>query len=48
MTIADTIVELAQKKRLHFALIDPDKQKPSVAGHIAQTVTDAGSSAIPP
>ncbi|MBE3121833.1 MAG: geranylgeranylglyceryl/heptaprenylglyceryl phosphate synthase [Thermoplasmata archaeon] len=46
MTIADTIVELARKKRLHFALLDPDKQKPSVAGHIAQTVSDAGSSAI--
>jgi phosphoglycerol geranylgeranyltransferase len=46
MTIADTIVELARKKRLHFALLDPDKQKPSVAGQIAQTVSDAGSSAI--
>ena len=46
MTIADTIVKLAQKKRLHFALLDPDKQKPSVAGQIAQTVSDAGSSAI--
>jgi phosphoglycerol geranylgeranyltransferase len=46
MTISDTIIELARKKRLHFALLDPDKQKPSVAGHIAQTVTDAGSSAI--
>jgi phosphoglycerol geranylgeranyltransferase len=46
MTIADTIVKLARKKRLHFALLDPDKQKPSVAGQIAQTVSDAGSSAI--
>jgi len=46
MTIADTIVELSRKKRLHFALLDPDKQKPSVAGQIAQTVSDAGSSAI--
>jgi phosphoglycerol geranylgeranyltransferase len=46
MTIADEIVELARKKRLHFALLDPDKQKPSVAGQIAQTVSDAGSSAI--
>ncbi len=46
MTIAETIVKLTQKKRLHFALLDPDKQKPAVAGHIAQTVTEAGSSAI--
>jgi phosphoglycerol geranylgeranyltransferase len=46
MTIADTIVELTQKKKLHFSLLDPDKQKPNVAGQIAQTVTDAGSSAI--
>ena len=31
---------------MHFALLDPDKQKPSIAGQIARTVTDAGSSAI--
>lgn len=46
MTIADTIVQLTRKKNLHFALLDPDKQKPAVASHIAQTVTEAGSSAI--
>jgi phosphoglycerol geranylgeranyltransferase len=46
MTIADTIIELTRKKKLHFALIDPDKQKPNIAGQIARTVTDAGSSAI--
>jgi phosphoglycerol geranylgeranyltransferase len=46
MTIAETITKLTQKKRLHFALLDPDKQKPAIAGDIAQTVTDAGSSAI--
>lgn len=46
MTIAETIVKLTQKKKLHFALLDPDKQTPTVAGQIAQTVTDAGSSAI--
>jgi phosphoglycerol geranylgeranyltransferase len=46
MTIADDIVELTRKKKLHFALLDPDKQKPSIAGQIARTVTDAGSSAI--
>jgi phosphoglycerol geranylgeranyltransferase len=46
MTIADNIIELTRKKKLHFALLDPDKQKPSIAGQIARTVTDAGSSAI--
>jgi phosphoglycerol geranylgeranyltransferase len=46
MTIAENILKLTQKKKLHFALLDPDKQKPTVAGQIAQTVTDAGSSAI--
>jgi len=46
MSIADTIVNLTRKKKLHFALLDPDKQKPRVAGEIAQTVTEAGSSAI--
>jgi phosphoglycerol geranylgeranyltransferase len=46
MTIAENIIELAKKKKLHFALLDPDKQKPEVAGQIAQTVTEAGSSAI--
>jgi phosphoglycerol geranylgeranyltransferase len=46
MTVANTILTLAKKKKLHFALLDPDKQKPSVAGEIAQTVTSAGSSAI--
>jgi phosphoglycerol geranylgeranyltransferase len=46
MTIAEKIIALSQKKKLHFSLLDPDKQTPQVAGHIAQTVTDAGSSAI--
>jgi phosphoglycerol geranylgeranyltransferase len=46
MSIADTIVNLTKKKKLHFALLDPDKQKPSVAGEIARTVTESGSSAI--
>lgn len=46
MTIAERIIKLSKKKKLHFALLDPDKQKPLVAGKAAQTVTDAGSSAI--
>lgn len=46
MTIADNIVRLTRKKKLHFALLDPDKQTPDLAGQIARIVTDAGSSAI--
>jgi phosphoglycerol geranylgeranyltransferase len=46
MTIADTIVHQTHKKKLHFALLDPEKQKPAAAGEIARTVTEAGSSAI--
>ncbi len=46
MMIAESILRLTKKKKLHFALLDPDKQNPAVAGKIAQTVTEAGSSAI--
>lgn len=46
MTIAETILRLTRKKKLHFSLLDPDKQKPAVAGEIARMVTEAGSSAI--
>jgi phosphoglycerol geranylgeranyltransferase len=46
MTIAERIIKQSQKKKLHFALLDPDKQPPRVVGSIAQTVTEAGSSAI--
>ncbi|HUS99545.1 MAG TPA: hypothetical protein VMY59_04415 [Candidatus Thermoplasmatota archaeon] len=31
MTIAEKIIALSQKKKLHFALLDPDKQPPQVA-----------------
>lgn len=37
---------MTKKKKLHFSLIDPDKQEPEDAGKIAKTVTEAGSSAI--
>ncbi len=46
MSIADTIVAQTKKKKLHFALLDPDKQSPEAAGEIAEIATDAGSSAI--
>lgn len=46
MSIADTIIAQTKKKKLHFSLLDPDKQSPEAAGEIAETVTAAGSSAI--
>jgi phosphoglycerol geranylgeranyltransferase len=44
--VGDSIVRLAKKKKLHFSLLDPDKQKPEVAGELARTITDVGSTAI--
>ena len=46
MTIAENIVKLANRRKLHFSLIDPDKQTPEVAGSMAKTAEKAGSSAI--
>jgi len=46
MTIAKDITQLCKKKKLHFSLLDPDKQEPKEAGEIAKIVEDAGSSAI--
>lgn len=46
MNIGDRLIRLTKNKHLHFSLLDPDKQKPKDAGHIAKMVTEAGSSAI--
>lgn len=46
MTIAENIAKLANRRKLHFSLIDPDKQPPEVAGFMAKTAEKAGSSAI--
>lgn len=46
MTISNEIIKKVKKKKLHFALLDPDKQKPKVAGDIAKTAEEAGSTAI--
>lgn len=46
MTIAQGIKEKIREKKLHFALLDPDKQPPMTAGSIAKTAEDAGSSVI--
>jgi phosphoglycerol geranylgeranyltransferase len=46
MTITNDIYEKLSDGPLHFALLDPDKQKPDIAGKIAKKAQDAGSNAI--
>jgi phosphoglycerol geranylgeranyltransferase len=46
MSIAKYITKTIGKKKLHFSLLDPDKQDPEIAGSIAKTAEDTGSSAI--
>jgi phosphoglycerol geranylgeranyltransferase len=46
MSIAKDIAKTISKKKLHFSLLDPDKQDPEIAGSIAKTAEDTGSSAI--
>jgi len=44
--IAKNIKKMSNNKKLHFSLLDPDKQDPKIAGSIAKTAEDSGSSAI--
>lgn len=46
MNLAEDIINMTKKKKLHFSLLDPDKQNPEVAGSIARTAEEAGSTAI--
>ena len=46
MSIAENITKIAGRKKLHFSLLDPDKQSPEDAGSIARITEEAGSSAI--
>jgi len=46
MKISKNITKMSSKKKLHFSLLDPDKQDPRLAGSIAKTAELAGSSAI--
>ena len=46
MSIAEAIIKMASRKKLHFSLLDPDKQTSKVAGSIAKMAEEAGSSAI--
>ncbi len=46
MNLMDYILQKLEEKKLHFSLIDPDKQSADEAGFLAKTVEDAGSTAI--
>jgi phosphoglycerol geranylgeranyltransferase len=46
MKITEEITKKCKTKKLHFSLLDPDKQKPEIAGEMAKTAEEAGSSAI--
>ena len=46
MNISNSITKKIEERKLHFSLLDPDKQKPEEAGIIAKKSEEAGSSAI--
>jgi len=46
MTISNDIIKKVKNRKLHFALLDPDKQTPEKAAEIAKTAEKAGSTAI--
>lgn len=46
MKIAEDIKKKCKEKKLHFSLIDPDKQEPNIAGEMARAAEEAGTSAI--
>jgi phosphoglycerol geranylgeranyltransferase len=46
MSILNYINKSIKNKKIHFSLIDPDKQDPGVAGSLAKIAEDSGSSAI--
>ena len=46
MLISKDIIKKTKQKRLHFSLIDPDKQNPDISGSIAKIAEKAGTSAI--
>jgi phosphoglycerol geranylgeranyltransferase len=46
MTISDYIKKNIKNKKIHFSLIDPDKQSPDIAGYLANISEASGSKAI--
>jgi len=45
-TITEDIISKCKKRKLHFSLLDPDKQKPEVAGEMSRILEEAGTAAI--
>jgi len=46
MSIANDIIKKIRNKKIHFSLIDPDKQSPKVAGSLAKIAEYSGTTAI--
>jgi len=46
MTVAEDILQKLKQKKLHFSLLDPDKQNAKTAGSIAKIADESGTSAI--
>lgn len=46
MSITKDIIKKVGKKKLHFSLLDPDKQSPDIARAVAKNAEEAGSSVI--
>jgi phosphoglycerol geranylgeranyltransferase len=46
MGLGERICQECERRKLHFSLIDPDKQSPEVAGKIAAFVESVGSFAV--
>ena len=46
MTVKNDILKNLKNKKIHFSLIDPDKQSPEIAGKLAKISEKSGSTAI--
>ena len=46
MTVKNDILKNLRNKKIHFSLIDPDKQSPEIAGKLAKISEESGSTAI--
>jgi len=46
MIVAEDILQKLKQKKLHFSLLDPDKQNAKTAGSIAKIADESGTSAI--
>ena len=46
MSVKNDILNNLRNKKIHFSLIDPDKQSPKIAGKLAKISEESGSTAI--